>query len=66
VAHPGGFTEYLLYCAHAVHHLPEGASLEEEALTDTPAVGVTALDRIRMHLSGSVLIIGPGRSGGRP
>lgn len=58
MAHPGGFAEYLLYCEHAVHHLPEGVSLEEEALTDTPAVGVTALNRIRMHLSGSVLIIG--------
>ena len=63
VAHAGGFAEYLLYYAHAVHHLPDGVSLEEGALTDTLGVGVTALNRIRVHLGDSVLIIGAGPIG---
>lgn len=63
VAHAGGYAEYLLYYAHSVHHLPEGVSLEEGAMTDTLGVGLTAVNRLGIKIGASVLIIGAGPIG---
>ncbi|MBW1710962.1 MAG: zinc-binding dehydrogenase [Deltaproteobacteria bacterium] len=63
VAYAGGFSEYLLYYAHAVHHIPEGVSLEEAALTDTLGVGLEAVNRVQLKVGATVLIIGAGPIG---
>jgi len=63
VAYAGGFAEYLLYYAHAVHPVPEGVSLEEAALTDTLGVGLAAVNRAHLQVGMTVLIIGAGPIG---
>ncbi len=63
VAHAGGFAEYLLYYASAVHHLPKGVSFEEGAMTDTLGIGLVAVNRVGMKIGSSILIIGGGPIG---
>ncbi len=63
VAHAGGFAEYILYYANAVHPIPEGVSLEQGAMTDTLGVGLSAASLLGIKIGASVLILGAGPIG---
>ena len=59
----GALQEYWTVPAHAVHRLPEGASLEHAALTEPVAVACHDVRRGRVRAGEDVLVIGGGPIG---
>lgn len=56
----GGFAEYVKAPARKVWRLPSSVTLEEGCLLDSVAVGVHAVQRSRLRLGKSAMVIGAG------
>ena len=61
--HPGAYSEYTTWFPHSLYKLPEGADLEEAALTEPLTVGFHAVGIAEVKRDDKVLILGGGMAG---